>query len=196
MYKVIGNVGTRAFRVLWTLEEIGASYEYVAAKPRSQEVLEHNPLGKIPVLVDGEHALADSVAIMTYLADKHQKLTAPAGTPERARQDAVTFWLIDEFDAALWMGAKHNFVLPEEERIPEIRDSLKLDFARQLDHFADMIKGDFVMGDEITVPDILAVHCLNWAVSAKFPQGNDKVAAYAKRLRDRASFKAVRALAG
>jgi len=194
MYQVIGNVRSRAFRVLWALEEIGQAYEHVPAGPRSEVALAHNPLGKVPALVDGDASLTDSMAILTYLADKHGALTAPAGTIARAQQDAVTFWLVDEFDALLWTAAKHSFVLPEEARVPAIKDSLRVEFARQIDLFADKIAGEFVMGDAITVPDILAVHCLNWAVGAKFPVENDAVNAYAKRLRARDAFKAVRAL--
>lgn len=194
MYKVIGSARTRAFRVLWALEEMGQAYEHIPAAPRSTEVLAHNPLGKIPVLLDGEEALTDSTAIMTYLADKHGVLTAPAGTPDRARQDALTFWLVDEFDAILWFAAKHSFVLPEDQRMPAIKDSLKAEFARSVDHFASRISGEFVMGDRLTVPDILAVHCLNWAIGAKFPVQNEAVNDYAKRLRARDAFKAVREL--
>lgn len=195
MYKVIGSINSRTFRVLWALEEMGLEYQHVPAGPRSAEALAHNPLGKIPVLLDGEDALTDSTAIMTYLADKHAKLTAPAGTLARARQDAVTFWLVDEFDAILWMATKHSFVLPKEKRVSTIKDSLKEEFARSLDHFARRIAGEFVMGNTMTVPDILAVHCLNWAISAKFPLENAAVNEYANRLRKRDAFKAVRALA-
>jgi glutathione S-transferase len=195
MYKVIGSITSRAFRVLWALEEMGLAYEHVPAGPRSAEARAHNPLGKIPVLLDGDEALTDSTAIMTYLADKHGQLTAPAGTIARARQDAVTFWLIDEFDAILWMATKHSFVLPQEKRVPAIKDSLKEEFARGVDLFAKRIAGNFVMGDEMTVPDILAVHCLNWAIAAKFPLENAEVNDYAHRLRSRDAFKAVRALA-
>ena len=195
MYTVIGGVASRTFRVLWALEELGLAYDHMPAKPRSDEVFQHHDLGKIPVLLDGDVALHDSVAIMTYLADKHGGLTAPAGTHARARQDAMTLWLIDEFDAALWLAARHGFILPPEERVPGIKDSIRTDFARKVDLFANRIAGEFVMGDEISVPDILAVHCLNWAISAKIAHPNEVVDAYAKRLRDRAAFKAVRALA-
>ena len=195
MYTVIGSVSSRTFRVLWALEEMGQTYKHVPAGPRSAEAMAHNPLGKIPILLDGSEALTDSTAIMTYLADKHGLLTAPAGTVARARQDATTFWLVDEFDAILWFAAKHSFVLPEEQRVPAIKDSLKAEFGRSVDHFARRISGEFVMGDEITVPDILAVHCLNWAIGAKFPVENEIVNDYAKRVRGRDAFKAVRALA-
>lgn len=195
MYKVIGTVTSRAFRVLWALEEMDQPYELITAGPRSDEARQHNPLGKIPALLDGEDALTDSVAIMTYLADKHDTLTAPAGTIARARQDAMTFWLVDEFDALLWTAAKHSFVLPEDKRVPEIKPALRDEFARNVDKFAKQIAGEFVMGDQMTIADILAVHCLNWAIGAKFGFENDTVDAYAKRLRDRDAFKAVRALA-
>lgn len=193
MYKMIGTVRSRAFRPMWLLEELGQSYELITAAPRSPEARKYNPLGKIPALVDGAHSIPDSVAIMTYLADKHGALTAPAGTPERAQQDAVTLWLIDNLDALLWTNAKHSFILPEANRVPDIIPSLHAEFARNLDIYETMIAGEFVMGDNITVPDILAVHCLNWAIGAAVPVENAAVNAYAKRLRARPAFKAVRA---
>ena len=114
MYKVIGTIKSRGFRVMWMLEEMGIDYEYVPCPPRSEIARKYNALGKIPALVDGDEVLTDSVALMTYLGDKHGQLTAPAGTPARAQQDALTLWLIDEFDAVLWTYAKNAFVFPEE----------------------------------------------------------------------------------
>ena len=195
MYKVIGAVNTRAFRVMWILEELGQPFEILTVSPASDAAKEYNPLGKIPALLDGDVALTDSVAIMTYLADKHGGVTAPAGTPQRAKQDAMTNWLLDEFDATLWMAAKHSFVLPKDQRVPEIKPHLRSYFARQVDVFADLMAGEFAAGNTFSVPDILAVHCLNWAVGAKFEHDNDAVKDYAKRMRSRPGFKAVRALA-
>ncbi|WP_299650370.1 glutathione S-transferase family protein [uncultured Tateyamaria sp.] len=192
MYRVIGTVKSRAFRVLWMLEELGQPYELVEAFPRSDEATKFNPLGKIPALVDGDEVLTDSVAIMTYLADKHGGLTAPAGTPERARQDAVTLWLIDELDALLWTNSKHAFVLPENLRVPDISATLHKEFARNAETFAGMLdqSGAFIMGDQITLPDLLAVHCFGWAFGAGFPPLPDGVKAYSKRLRARPAFRA------
>ncbi|WP_372990607.1 glutathione S-transferase family protein [Sulfitobacter sp.] len=190
MYKVIGATKSRALRVMWMLEELGEAYEHVACGPRSDEAKQYNPSGKIPALVDGDDVLTDSVAIMQYLADKHGKLTAPAGTPARARQDAMTFWLIDEMDAILWAAAKHSFVFPEEQRVPEIKDSLKSEFARAAKVLSDRLEGPFLMGDEITVPDLLATHCINWSIGAGFPNVDDKLGAWAKSMRERPAFKA------
>ena len=190
MYTVIGATKSRAMRVLWALEEIGAPYNHVPAAPRSEEAIKYNPSGKIPALIDGDHVLTDSMAIITYLADKHGALTAPAGTPERARQDAMTFWLIDEFDAVLWTAAKHKFVLPEEMRIPELISITKEEFSLNAQRLSDRLEGPYLMGDQMTIPDILACHCLNWAIGAKFPRTDEKLFNYGKSLRERPAFQA------
>jgi glutathione S-transferase len=193
MYKVIGSVKSRAFRVMWMLEELGQSYDLVPAAPRSEEARRYNPTGKVPALMDGQEMLTDSVAIMQYLADKHGALTAPAGTPARARQDAVLFGLIDDFDAILWAAAKHSFVFPKDMRVPEIKDSLKAEFARAATALANRLDGPFLMGDILTVPDLLAVHCINWSIGAGFDPVDERLGDWAAGLRKREAFKAVRA---
>ncbi len=195
MYKVHGKILTRTFRVLWLLEELGLPYERIDSAPQSEEIRRLNPLGKVPVLEDGDAVLSDSVAIMTYLADKHGQLTYPAGTVERARQDAMTLMLIDDLDALLWAAARHSFVLPEDRRVAEIKPSLAWEFQRNAARIADLIAGPYVTGDRMTIPDILLVHCLNWAVSAKFPVENPRLADYADSMRGREAYKRVRALA-
>jgi len=193
MYKLIGSIKTRAFRVAWMLEELGQPYELVPAAPRSDEARAFNPTGKVPALMDGDTLLTDSVAIMQYLADKHALLTAPAGTTARARQDAMLFWLIDEFDAILWAAAKHSFVFPQDQRVPEIKASLKAEFARSAAALSAQLDGPFLMGDAISVPDLLAVHCINWSIGAGFEPLDEKLAAWAAGIRKRDAFKATRA---
>ncbi|MFD3190349.1 glutathione S-transferase family protein [Sedimentitalea sp. HM32M-2] len=195
MYTVYGSIPSRAFRVLWMLEELGEPYEFVQAGPRSQAVLALNPSGKVPVLLDGDAVLTDSTAILTYLADRHGKLTHAAGSLERARQDALTHTLLDEFDALVWTAARHGFVLPEEHRVPAVKPSLKWEFARNLERLAERLEGPFLQGEVMTVADIIATHCLNWAYGAKFPLENKKMADYASAMRARPAFKRVRALA-
>ena len=190
MYTVIGATRTRAFRVMWMLEELGEEYAHIPAAPRSEEAKQYNSSGKIPALLDGDSVLTDSVAIMTYLADKHGRLTAPAGTTARARQDAMTFWLIDEMDAILWSFAKHTFALPEEERVTPALQGLKTEFSRAAATLSDRLDGPFLTGPHLTVPDILAVHCINWSIGAGFPRIDDKLFKWAKSLRDRPAFKA------
>ena len=189
MYEVIGGVHSRAFRVIWMLEELGLDYVHTPEKPRSELVTSLNPSGKVPVFRDGDAVLTDSSAIITYLADKHGDLTFPAGTVERARQDAMTHMILDELDAVLWTGARHSFILPEEKRVPEVKGSLKWEFARNVKRLAEQFEGPFVMGEKMTVADIVLTHCLNWAYSAKFPLEEDKLLSYAKSMRGREAFK-------
>jgi len=196
MYTVIGPTMTRAYRVLWMLEELGQPYAHEPHPPRSAAVRAHNPLGKVPVLLVDGTALTDSTAILTFLADRHGTLTHPAGSLARARQDAHTQFVLDEMDALLWMAARHSFVLPEEQRVPAVKDSLKWEFARSCDRLAERLgEGTYLMGDEMTVPDILAAHCLSWSRAAKFPVENDAATAYVKRVRERPAHRRVQALA-
>ncbi|MGB0440610.1 MAG: glutathione S-transferase family protein [Paracoccaceae bacterium] len=188
MYTVIGSVASRAFRVVWMLEELGQPYRIEPVKPRSDAVLAHSALGKIPVLLDGDVPINDSAAIMTYLADKHGALTAPAGTLARAQQDAMTFRILDELDAVIWTYARHSFVLPPDQRVPDVRPSLQAEFMRNLAAITRDIQGPFVMGEAMTIPDILLVHCANWARVAKFPTPDEAFLRYSKAVRARAAF--------
>lgn len=189
-YTVVGTRASRAFRVLWMLEELGEPFEHIAAAPRSEGVTPFNPAGKVPVLIDNGTPITDSTAILTYLADKHGKFTHPAGTLDRARQDSLTQFLLDEFDAALWMAARHSFILPEELRMASIKDSLKWEFERSqktlMDRFSE---GPFLMGEVMTVPDIVLTHCGNWALAAKFPITQHRLSDYLAMMRERPAFK-------
>ena len=194
MYTVIGPVASRALRVLWMLEELGQSYEHIKAAPRSEGVVAFNPAGKVPVLVVDGTPVTDSTAIIQFLADRHGTMTHPAGTLARARQDSLTQFLLDEFDAALWMAARHSFILPEELRLSGIKNTLRWEFERSQHVLVQrMGEGDFVMGEEMTVPDIILTHCLSWALAAKFPIVEHRLTEYLDRMRARPAYK--RALA-
>ncbi len=189
MYKVIGSVASRTFRVLWMLEELGEPYEHVSAAPRSPDVVALNPSGKVPVLVVDGVPITDSTAIVQFLADNHDRFTFRAGTLDRARQDSLTQFILDEFDAALWMAARHSFILPPELRQSAIKDSLKWEFERsQKTLVARMSDGPFLMGDTMTVPDIILTHCGTWAMTAKFPVTEPKLADYFQRMRARPAY--------
>ncbi len=190
MYTVIGGVRSRTLRVLWMLEELGQPYQHLPAAPRSDEVRAHNPAGKVPVLLVDGTPLTDSTAILTYLADRHGQLTFPAGSLDRARQDGHTQFLLDEFDALLWTASRHSFILPEELRVSAVKDSLKWEYERSLERLDERIgDGPYLMGEAMTVPDIIAAHCAGWAVNAKFPEPNESVQAYFDRLRGRDAFR-------
>lgn len=188
MLKVIGTRKSRAFRVLWMLEELGVDYQHDPTMPRSSHALAANPSGKIPTLLTDGVAITDSTAILTHLADSHGQFTHPAASRERARQDAWTGMILDEIDGALWLGAKHSFVLPEDKRVPDVKPTAKWEFAAAQARFAKALEGPFLMGDVMTVPDFLLVHCLGWAGVAGFPPADEQLASYLSRVTDRPAY--------
>ncbi|NBN65564.1 glutathione S-transferase [Microvirga tunisiensis] len=191
MYKVIGNPRSRSARIYWMLEELGQPYEIVPAKPHSPEVLALNPGGKIPILIDGDAVLTDSVAIVQYLADKHGACTFPAGTVNRAIQDSFTQFCVDEVEGALWTAAKQGMFY--ENRAPQMQEICQGEFGKAMETLAQRL-GDkpYVMGDTFTVPDLILGHCGGWAAMSRFPMPKDgPLYDYFKRLRERPAYGAM-----
>ena len=190
MYKVIGAPKTRAFRVIWMLNELGVEYTLDPVAPRHASLAAINPSGKVPVLdVDGEYII-DSVAICQYLADKHGRFTFPAGTIARARQDSFTQFATDDVESCLWTAAKHTFAYPKELRVEDAKKAAQFDFDRAMTALSQRLgENDYVTGEGFTVPDLLLGHCLGWGKSMRWtiPEGN--LSAYFERVRSRPAFK-------
>src|SRR5688572_21107699 len=89
---------SRSQRILWLLEELGLDYEVKRYQRNPQTMLAPpelravHPLGKSPVIVEGDMVLAESGAIIEMLADRHGagKLAPPPGSRERVR---YLYWL-------------------------------------------------------------------------------------------------------
>jgi glutathione S-transferase len=89
---------SRSQRVLWLLEELGVPYEVkryqrdastMLAPPELRMV---HPLGKSPVITDGDATLAESGAILEYLVSRYDNgtLVPKENTPERLR---YVYWM-------------------------------------------------------------------------------------------------------
>ena len=89
---------SRSQRILWLLEELGLEYEIkpyqrdaktMLAPPELRAV---HPLGKSPVVTDGDQTLAESGAIIEHLSDRYGagRLAPAFGSPERVR---YLYWL-------------------------------------------------------------------------------------------------------
>ena len=79
--KLYHCTGARSLRALWTIEELGAACELVVMPfpPRKKVAgwMAINPLGTIPLLVDGEVRMTESSAITQYLATGTALAVAP-----------------------------------------------------------------------------------------------------------------------
>ena len=165
---------SRSQRVLWVLEELGIPYEIkryqrdaktMLAPPELRAV---HPLGKSPVIQDGEATLAESGAILEYLVERHGggRLAPARGTPERLR---YTYWMhfaegsampplllllifnriekapmpffVKPVARAIARRAKESFILPNNER--------------NLDFMESELQGrDWFAGGEFSAADI------------------------------------------
>jgi len=84
---------SRSQRVLWLLEELGLPYQVVRYQRDARTMLAPpelkavHPLGKSPVIADGDCVVAESGAIIEYLMDHYDqgRLRPPARTPEKRR---------------------------------------------------------------------------------------------------------------
>jgi glutathione S-transferase len=87
---------SRSQRVLWLLEELGLDYEVRRYQRDAKTMLapaalrEIHPLGKSPVITDGPLTLAESGAIIEYLAESQGKLVPPAGSSQWRR---YRYWM-------------------------------------------------------------------------------------------------------
>ena len=187
MYQIIGHPMSRAFRLMWMLEELGQPYEIDPVSPQSEAARAINPSGKVPLLRDGDHLIADSVAASIYLADKHGQLTAPPGTAERAHINSLLFFILDEIEGPLWTKAKHTFVLPEKLRVDAVRNTATKEFDRGLANLAARLgDGPYLTGADFTFADVILGHCIGWAEVAKMnPPQDEKIVALFDAIRSR-----------
>lgn len=82
---------SRSQRVLWLLEELGLEYDIKRYQrdPKTMlappALIEVHPLGKSPVITDGDLTLAESGAIIEYLVGHYGngRLVPAAGTREK-----------------------------------------------------------------------------------------------------------------
>ena len=88
---------SRSQRIIWLLEELGLPYEIKHYQRDKQTMLAPpelravHPLGKSPVITDGDITVAESGAIVEYLVDREGGRLRPAqGTPEFLR---YRYWL-------------------------------------------------------------------------------------------------------
>ncbi|MCW8306537.1 glutathione S-transferase [Acidiphilium sp. PA] len=89
---------SRSQRILWLLEELGLEYEVKLYKRNPKTMLAPpslksvHPLGKSPVITDGDTIVAETGAIIEYIIDKYGegRLIPPAGSDDRRR---YTYWL-------------------------------------------------------------------------------------------------------
>lgn len=195
-----GASTTRTLRAIWAAEEVGIDYEIRKIGPRTgetqtEEYISLNPKRKIPLLMEGDFKLSESVAICNYLFEKYgnrTNLAIPKTLQERARHNEWCSFILSELDeTSLYVIRRHGALAHIYGAAPVAVDSAKQYFAGQLEAANALFKGEYVMGNRFGVPDILLVSCLDWARLYDIPLPR-LFAAYRQRVIDRPAYQRAR----
>lgn len=173
---------SRAGTVLWMLEELGVDYElrfvdFTAGGQKTPEILKLNPMGKLPILLDGEQVATEVAAIGLYLADRYG-LETLAPKPDDPRRGTYLRWTLFApsviepgaiAKANGWQGkpsqvgwGKHEDVLSAIE--------------------AAIANGDYLLGDQFTMADVIFGGTLRYMVMVKMLEATPAIGAYVARL--------------
>lgn len=116
---IYGSARSRTMRVLWMAAEVGLEYRHVplawdAAELKSSDFLAMNPAGAIPVLVDGDVVLSESLAINLYLAKTHggSARLYPESAAGEAEAWRWTLWAQGQMEP--WVQRDHRFLAMRE----------------------------------------------------------------------------------
>jgi glutathione S-transferase len=169
--RIYGIARTRAFRALWVAKELGLDYQHLPIEigddgAKSAEFLAINPNGRLPVIVDGDFVLFESLAITLYLAKKHSagKLY-PATLEGEALAWQWSLWAVTEVDRGVNIWSLHAVRLPPEERNAALREeALKVIASpfKVLD--AAVAKQPYLLGNDFTVADLNVAAVISRAV--------------------------------
>jgi len=201
---------SRSQRILWLLEELGVPYDVkryerdkatMLAPPELRAV---HPLGKSPVVTDGDATLAESGAILEYLVERYGngRFIPAEGTPERLR---YRYWMhYAEGSAMPPLLMKLIFDKVETSPMPFFIRPVAKGISAQVKkafitpqiktHFdfmeAELGKSPWFAGDEITAADVQMSFPVE-ASAARGVVGNDrpKLLDFVKRIHDRPAYK-------
>jgi glutathione S-transferase len=192
MIKLYGIPASRAFRSRWMLEELGLQYENVptnfTGETRTAEFLKLNPNGHIPVLVDGETVLWESMAINLYLARAYGGGSLwPASVADEGRAFQWSLWVMTEVEGALLMVLMQRRILPAERRDASAATAHEAKLAGPLAVLEGALRGrPFLLGDTFSVADLNVASVLTWATLAGIDLGTwPQVGAWLQRCTSR-----------
>ena len=148
-----------AYKAALALELSGLEWEpvfvdFFNGETRSPEYREINPMGEVPVMVDGNVTLSQSGAIQDYVTSKSGKL---GGRSAEERREILRWQFWDNHKMSSMAGTTRflmNF-LPEDKRPTEV---IAFNQARLKSAYktleAELSSRDWLVGDQITIADI------------------------------------------
>ncbi|WP_068297601.1 glutathione S-transferase family protein [Pararhodobacter sp. CCB-MM2] len=180
MVVIYGVLRSRVTRPVWLMRELGQPFELVPVmqayrlehpqaadapfNTASPDFLTLNPAGQIPVMVDGDLVLTESMAIPFYLAKKFGGPLAPASAEEEAEALQWAFAAITGIEGpALDMLQVIQFKRTDTEEGQAVLAKAQQQLARPLSRLeGHLAEHDFLVGDRFTVADILMAECVRY----------------------------------
>src|SRR6202142_1754164 len=187
----------RSFRPLWTLEELGLPYDLkmLPFPPRvfAKEYLALNPIGTIPLLLDGDTRMTESAGISHYLVARYGP-TPLAVDVDEPDYGAFLNWL--HFGEATLtfpqtLVLRYTELEPEERRNPQVATDYAKWFLGRLRAVEAATAGvEMLCAGRFTAADIVIGYALRLADNIGLAKDfGPNVAAYWQRLRQRDGFK-------
>lgn len=194
--------------MLWLLEELGVPYEIVSYKrdPKTMlappELAKVHPLGKSPVITDGGAAIAESAAILEYVAEKYgEGKWAPAAGSEAAQRcryflhyaegSLMPILLVKLISSKVRSGKVPFFIKPITKKIADQVDHGYCDpnLTRHVGFLEKELEGKSWLcgGEEPTIADIQ----MSYPVEGLVTRGGAKapnLVKYLERMRARPAF--------
>lgn len=185
---------SRSQRVLWLLEELGLRYEIVEHRRDPQTRLAPpslkavHPLGKSPVLQDGDRVIAESGAILDYLVRRHGKGRLAPKPSEPAYDLYQQFMHYAEGSAMLPLMLKLYVGRLGEAGAP-LHPRIESEIANHLDFLEGAIKDrDWLLGRDFSAADVQISFVVEVARQYGELAGRPGLDAYLNRLHARPAY--------
>ena len=191
----------RSFRPLWTLEEMRLDYalSMLPFPPRAlaRDYLALNPLGTIPLLIDGETRMTESAAICQYLVTRHGPSPLAVGVDEPAYGAFLNGLHFGEATLTFpqTLVLRYSRLEPQERRLPQAAEDYRKWFLARL-RAVDAVVADaeWLCAGRFTAADISVGYALLLADTLGLAEAfSEPVAAYWARLQARDGFQRAKA---
>jgi glutathione S-transferase len=189
--------GSRSERVIWLLEELGVPYrverfarDQTGRAPEAYRQV--HPLGKSPVIRDGDVLLAESGAIVEHLLERHGagRLAPPPGDPARPR---FLHWLHFAEGTAMAFIVTGIVLGMTADKGGPMAGVFRREIRRILDYVdRELGDGPWFLGAEFSAADVMMGYVLDLAEKrgdlAELPRSR----AYVERIRARPAHRRAR----
>jgi glutathione S-transferase len=192
--KIYHSGRTRSLRVVWMLEEMGLDCEVVktAFPPTDPEFLAANPTGTLPLFIDGDTRLTESIAILQYLAERHGPTPLSVKGAEAGFADYLQFLEVGEATLAtpLTAAVRTRFMAPEDQKANWTVENCKSVFLDRLKLVSNQLKAhDYMAADRFTAADISVGYALGFGEGLRLADGYDpSLVDYWRRLQARPAY--------